>query len=69
MLENTWREIEYRLDIWRATKGEHIEVVKHSVKLVLQIITLFDLDFHIPQAVLFIYFFLFENYRPRKHRQ
>jgi hypothetical protein len=27
MLENTWREIEYRLDILRAMKGEHIEVV------------------------------------------
>jgi hypothetical protein len=27
MLENTWRDIEYRLDILRATKGAHIEVV------------------------------------------
>jgi hypothetical protein len=27
MLENTWREIEYRLDILRAMKGEHVEVV------------------------------------------
>jgi hypothetical protein len=27
MLENTWREIEYLLDILRATKGAHIEVV------------------------------------------
>jgi hypothetical protein len=27
MLENTWREIEYRLDILLATKGAHIEVV------------------------------------------
>jgi hypothetical protein len=27
MLENTWRETEYRLDILRATKGMHIEVV------------------------------------------
>jgi hypothetical protein len=27
MLENTWREIEYRLDILRATKGPHVEVV------------------------------------------
>jgi hypothetical protein len=26
-LENTWREIEYRLDILRATKGAHVEVV------------------------------------------
>jgi hypothetical protein len=27
MLENTWREIEYRLDILRVTKGMHVEVV------------------------------------------
>jgi hypothetical protein len=27
MLENTWRETEYRLDILRATKGAHVEVV------------------------------------------
>jgi hypothetical protein len=27
MLENTCREIEYRLDILRATKGMHVEVV------------------------------------------
>jgi hypothetical protein len=26
-MENTWREIEYRLDILRATKGVHVEVV------------------------------------------
>jgi hypothetical protein len=26
MLENTWREIDYRLDVIRATKGAHIEV-------------------------------------------
>jgi len=26
MLENTWREIDYRLDVLRATKGEHVEV-------------------------------------------
>jgi hypothetical protein len=25
-LENTWREIDYRLDVLRATKGAHIEV-------------------------------------------
>jgi hypothetical protein len=27
MLENTWKEIEYRLDILRSMKGAHIEVV------------------------------------------
>jgi hypothetical protein len=27
VLENTWREIEYRLNILRATKGARVEVV------------------------------------------
>jgi len=26
MLENTWGEIDYRLDVLRATKGAHVEV-------------------------------------------
>jgi hypothetical protein len=26
MLENTWSEIYYRLDVLRATKGAHVEV-------------------------------------------
>jgi len=26
MLENTWREIDYRLDVLLATKGAHVEV-------------------------------------------
>jgi len=26
MLENTWREIDYRLDVLRATKGAHVKV-------------------------------------------
>ena len=26
MLENTWREIDYRLYVLRATKGAHVEV-------------------------------------------
>jgi len=26
MLEKTWREIDYRLDALRATKGAHVEV-------------------------------------------
>jgi hypothetical protein len=26
MLINTWQELEYRLDIYRATSGAHIEV-------------------------------------------
>jgi len=26
MLENTWREIDYRLDVLRAAKGAHVEV-------------------------------------------
>jgi hypothetical protein len=36
MLENTWREIDYLLDILRATKGAHVEVVLYSAVLVLQ---------------------------------
>jgi hypothetical protein len=27
ILENTWKEVEYRLDILRGTKGAHVEVV------------------------------------------
>ena len=26
MLWNTWREIDYRLDVFRATKAAHVEV-------------------------------------------
>ena len=26
MLKNTWREIDYRLDVLRATKGAQVEV-------------------------------------------
>jgi len=26
VLENTWREIDYPLDVLRATKGAHVEV-------------------------------------------
>ena len=26
MLENTWRDIDYRLDVFRATKGAHVEM-------------------------------------------
>jgi len=26
ILKNTWREIDYRLDVLRATKGAHVEV-------------------------------------------
>ena len=32
MLENTWREIDYRLDVPRATKGAHVEVYWCVVK-------------------------------------
>jgi len=30
MLINTWQELEYRLDICRATTGAHIEVYGHA---------------------------------------
>ena len=32
MLENKWREIDYRLDVLRATKGAHVEVYCCVVK-------------------------------------
>jgi hypothetical protein len=48
MVENTWREIEYRLDILRATKGAHVEVVYHSAVLIIKVLKLFELHFHIP---------------------
>jgi len=32
MLINTWQQLEYRLDICRATTGAHIEVYGHSYK-------------------------------------
>jgi hypothetical protein len=35
VLENTSREIDYRLDISRGTKGTHVEVVWHSAVLIL----------------------------------
>jgi hypothetical protein len=38
MLENAWREIEYRLDILRAMKGRHVYVVLHSAVLSLYLI-------------------------------
>ena len=41
MLENIWKEIEYRLDILRATKGTRVEVVYCSAILILQITNLF----------------------------
>jgi hypothetical protein len=41
-------EIEYRLDILRATKGANVEVVLHSAVLSLYATKLFELHFHIP---------------------
>jgi hypothetical protein len=32
MLINTWQELEYRLDICRATTGGHIESVRTCIK-------------------------------------
>jgi hypothetical protein len=34
MLENSWRETEYRLDILRAMRGTHVEVLEHSAVLI-----------------------------------
>jgi hypothetical protein len=33
MLRNTWVEIEYRLDVCRATKGAHVEIYWYHSKL------------------------------------
>jgi len=38
MLENTWAEIDYRLDVLRATKGAHVEVYKCVVKKLLDLL-------------------------------
>jgi len=37
MLENTWKEIDYRFDVLRATKGAHVEVHKYVVKKLLEL--------------------------------
>jgi len=37
MLENTWRETDYRLDVLRATKGAHVEVYWCVVKQLLEL--------------------------------
>jgi hypothetical protein len=38
MLINTWQELEYRLDICRATTGAHIEVYGRAYKYFLVIL-------------------------------
>jgi hypothetical protein len=38
MLENNWKETEYRLDILHTTKGAHVEVIYHAMVLILQVI-------------------------------
>jgi hypothetical protein len=37
LLENTWREIDYRLDVLRATKEAHVEVYLFVVKKLLEL--------------------------------
>ena len=37
MLENTWRETDYRLDVLRASKGAHGEVYQSVVKKLLDL--------------------------------
>jgi hypothetical protein len=31
MLQTTWNEVEYRLDICRVTKGAHIELIERVI--------------------------------------
>jgi hypothetical protein len=47
MLENTWREIDYRLDALRATNGAHIEVYYCFVKKNLSYIFFKMFVFHV----------------------
>jgi len=42
MLENTWREIDYRVDVLRATKGAHVEVYWCVVKNFLSWVTFWE---------------------------
>jgi hypothetical protein len=37
LLENTWREVDYRLDVLRATKGAHIDVCSCVVNKLLKL--------------------------------
>jgi hypothetical protein len=46
ILENTWREIEYNLDILSVKTAGHVEPVLHSAALI--IIKLFELRSYIP---------------------
>jgi hypothetical protein len=54
MLENTWRETEYRLDILLATRDAHVEVGEHSAVFILREIKLFELHFNIFKQFYFI---------------
>jgi hypothetical protein len=65
---NTWREIEYRLDILRVKKGANVEVVSHSAVFISKLIKHFEFHFHITSIILFSYF-RFENYWLRNSRQ
>jgi hypothetical protein len=47
MLGNTWREIDYRLDVLRASKGAHVEVYSCVVKNLLSYILKKMFVFHI----------------------
>ena len=35
MLQRTWQEIKYRLDVLRATNGAHVEIVLNKVMIFL----------------------------------
>ena len=37
MLENTWREIDYRLDVLRVTKGAQVELYQSVVSKLLEL--------------------------------
>jgi len=55
MLENTWREIHYRLDVLRATKGAHVEVYSCVLKnFLIYILKKIYIYICFPRAVVFL---------------
>jgi len=54
MLENMWREIDYRLDVLRTTKGAHVEVYWCVVKNFSSWVTFWKKEVRIPRRFLVI---------------
>ena len=54
MLENTWRVIDYRLDVLRATKGAHVEVYQCVVKKLIELSYIFKKIYMFLFCVIFL---------------